>query len=759
MGFRRYIASTVREALDRVRRELGEDAVILSNKRLGPGRVEVVAAAADSMQALVEEADRPLASARQAAAAGERARSEARPQTESFHDFIRRQAPTAPTATARPRPVAAEAPARARQDASERLPQAATVPQAEPVAARNGVAMYHEVARVHPEPDPDPAVMPERQPAPAVFRQRPVLGAEPPSAAIVAGSASPGELSAARPRTLPPAPPPSPESVAAPQPAPAPAPKPLATSAALPESAARTAPEKDDSGQVMAELRSLRAALSDRIAALELNIASTRPPAAADADVARSPAPTRVMTRLLMSGFSPDLARRIAGHAPATGDIEATDAWLHEVIAGNLRCAAAVDGLVESQGAIALVGPTGVGKTTTVAKLAARFVVRYGAAQLGLVTLDSYRIGAHEQLRSYGRILGVPMHIAHDGAMPARTAGVAAGQAPGADRYVRDVAARRADGGDARNARARRVSPISPAPRAPAQCRFALGNARRGRARLARAGHGRRDPDQDRRGGSHRRRRSTPAALSTDVARPDQRPARSGGLAPGRCAPDCPRVPETVVLALHARRRRSARLVGATRATCLPDRLCGPGGRPVRDDPQDQAAAFGACSRRPIPWWLPVLLAPERDGPTPTGWPRWRAPAPTRGEDAGRRCRARPRSQLPSGCVRATTWSTPWQRRLPAVGCLQRGRCELKSPAGRARPGACRPEYAAARTLRAGVRALSQRADCVAARAARPAWQLPGRLWRNGSALPMRSWSPARALGAQLRRSKRCGRY
>jgi flagellar biosynthesis protein FlhF len=92
------------------------------------------------------------------------------------------------------------------------------------------------------------------------------------------------------------------------------------------------------------------------------------------------------------------------------------DAWLHEVVAGNLRCAGAADGLLESQGAIALVGPTGVGKTTTVAKLAARFAVRYGASQLGLVTLDSYRIGAHEQLRSYGRILGVPMHIAQDGA-------------------------------------------------------------------------------------------------------------------------------------------------------------------------------------------------------------------------------------------------------------------------------------------------------------------------------------------------------
>jgi flagellar biosynthesis protein FlhF len=169
--------------------------------------------------------------------------------------------------------------------------------------------------------------------------------------------------------------------------------------------------------QVMTELRSLRSALSDRIAALETNLASSiHAGAAAGPGVPRNSAATRVMTRLLMSGFSPDLARKIAAHAPPTREIEATDTWLHQVIAANLHCATAAEGLMETQGAVALVGPTGVGKTTTVAKLAARFAVRYGASQLGLVTLDSYRIGAHDQLRSYSRILGVPMHIAQDSA-------------------------------------------------------------------------------------------------------------------------------------------------------------------------------------------------------------------------------------------------------------------------------------------------------------------------------------------------------
>ena len=63
---------------------------------------------------------------------------------------------------------------------------------------------------------------------------------------------------------------------------------------------------------------------------------------------------------------------------------------------------------------ILMVGVNGTGKTTSTAKLAAAFATQYGAANLGLITLDAYRVGAHEQLRTYGRILGVPVHTAHD---------------------------------------------------------------------------------------------------------------------------------------------------------------------------------------------------------------------------------------------------------------------------------------------------------------------------------------------------------
>ena len=70
--------------------------------------------------------------------------------------------------------------------------------------------------------------------------------------------------------------------------------------------------------------------------------------------------------------------------------------------------------VLERGGVYALVGPTGVGKTTTTAKLAARCVMRHGAGKLALITTDGYRIGGYEQLRIYGKILGVMVHSVKD---------------------------------------------------------------------------------------------------------------------------------------------------------------------------------------------------------------------------------------------------------------------------------------------------------------------------------------------------------
>lgn len=71
-------------------------------------------------------------------------------------------------------------------------------------------------------------------------------------------------------------------------------------------------------------------------------------------------------------------------------------------------------GRIEEGGVYAFVGPTGVGKTTTLAKIAARFSLRFGADNLGLVTMDTYRIAAQEQLVLYGKILGVKVCVAQD---------------------------------------------------------------------------------------------------------------------------------------------------------------------------------------------------------------------------------------------------------------------------------------------------------------------------------------------------------
>jgi flagellar biosynthesis protein FlhF len=72
--------------------------------------------------------------------------------------------------------------------------------------------------------------------------------------------------------------------------------------------------------------------------------------------------------------------------------------------------------MAEDGGVFAIVGPTGVGKTTSIAKIAARFVLRHSVEQLGLVSTDTYRIGARQQLNNFARILRAPMHVAENAA-------------------------------------------------------------------------------------------------------------------------------------------------------------------------------------------------------------------------------------------------------------------------------------------------------------------------------------------------------
>lgn len=128
----------------------------------------------------------------------------------------------------------------------------------------------------------------------------------------------------------------------------------------------------------------------------------------------RDPARVELMRRMLALGFSPPLCRRLADGMPGAMPPSAGERWAQEALRRNLRAVPAGEDIVEKGGVYALVGPTGSGKTTTVAKLAARCTLRHGAASLALLTTDSYRIGAYEQLRIYGKILGVPVYAVKD---------------------------------------------------------------------------------------------------------------------------------------------------------------------------------------------------------------------------------------------------------------------------------------------------------------------------------------------------------
>ena len=123
-----------------------------------------------------------------------------------------------------------------------------------------------------------------------------------------------------------------------------------------------------------------------------------------------TPVRTDLLQRLAGMGISRKLGIMIANHFSDHSDPELVFSKVQEMLAKVLPIAE--DNLLEAGGIVALVGPTGVGKTTTIAKLAAKFILKHGASQVALVTTDNYRIGAHEQINTYGRILDVPVRVA-----------------------------------------------------------------------------------------------------------------------------------------------------------------------------------------------------------------------------------------------------------------------------------------------------------------------------------------------------------
>ena len=124
----------------------------------------------------------------------------------------------------------------------------------------------------------------------------------------------------------------------------------------------------------------------------------------------RQPIKTELLRRLTDLGLTPALCNVLTEQVGPVDDDE--QAWRRALGLLAHHVNVTDDDILSSGGIVALVGSTGVGKTTTVAKLAARFALRHGQRNVALITTDCYRIGAHEQLFTYGRILGVPVQVA-----------------------------------------------------------------------------------------------------------------------------------------------------------------------------------------------------------------------------------------------------------------------------------------------------------------------------------------------------------
>ncbi|MFZ6848453.1 flagellar biosynthesis protein FlhF [Undibacterium sp. RuRC25W] len=154
---------------------------------------------------------------------------------------------------------------------------------------------------------------------------------------------------------------------------------------------------------VMSEIRSMRSMLESQLA--ELSWTNTQQ---------RQPQKAEVLREMLATGLSASLSRFMVAKMPDNDNVQNGIEWIKSILARNLSAIDNESEILEKGGVYALVGPTGVGKTTTTAKLAARCVMRHGPSKLALITTDGYRIGGYEQLRIYGKILGVMVHAVKD---------------------------------------------------------------------------------------------------------------------------------------------------------------------------------------------------------------------------------------------------------------------------------------------------------------------------------------------------------
>ncbi len=128
----------------------------------------------------------------------------------------------------------------------------------------------------------------------------------------------------------------------------------------------------------------------------------------------QAPVRARLLRELAKLGVDSALATELADEVPPAGNYQ--EAMRIIVRRFGERLPLVNWDMADGGGVFAIVGPTGVGKTTSIAKIAARFVLRHSVDELGLVSTDTYRIGARQQLSNFARILRAPMHVAENAA-------------------------------------------------------------------------------------------------------------------------------------------------------------------------------------------------------------------------------------------------------------------------------------------------------------------------------------------------------
>lgn len=176
-----------------------------------------------------------------------------------------------------------------------------------------------------------------------------------------------------------------------------------AKSSSANSSDAKTETAKDDKDAYLLELQSELADMKFLLEQQFSRMSETELPMSSSSVIGG------ITRRLGRAGLPEDVVNKVVNSCTKTGSIN--EAW-PEALATLARQVPVLDrDIVDEGGIFAFVGPTGVGKTTTIGKLAARYVLKHGADKVALITTDTYRIASHEQLRSIARILNVSVNV------------------------------------------------------------------------------------------------------------------------------------------------------------------------------------------------------------------------------------------------------------------------------------------------------------------------------------------------------------